>query len=128
MLHFIFGDLKANEIHYRDEKTASGYLEYENARVKWFLSIDANNLPENAIQGEKLTYRSITINDGSSTEELEFSGGFTDLHTMSYENILAGNGFGVEENRTAIETVENIRNQELVEAGDNAHPLLRKVL
>lgn len=128
MLHFIFGDLKKNEVHYRDKKTASGYLEYENARVKWFLSIDANNLPENAIQGEKLTYRSITINDGSSTEELEFSGGFTDLHTMSYENILAGTGFGVDENRTAIETVENIRKQEVIKAGEHAHPLLYKVL
>lgn len=128
MLHFIFGELKKNEVHYRDKKTASGYLEYENARVKWFLSIDANNLPENAIQGEKLTYRSITINDGSSTEELEFSGGFTDLHTMSYENILAGTGFGVDENRTAIETVENIRKQEVIKAGEHAHPLLYKVL
>ena len=128
MLHFIFGDLKKNEVHYRDKKTASGYLEYENARVKWFLSIDANNLPENAIQGEKLTYRSITINDGSSTEELEFSGGFTDLHTMSYENILAGTGFGVDENRTAIETVENIRKQEVIKADEHAHPLLYKVL
>ena len=128
MLHFIFGELKVNEIHYRDEKTASGYLEYENARVKWFLSIDANNLPENAVQGEKLTYRSITINDGNNSEELEFSGGFTDLHTQSYQNILAGNGFGVDENRTAIETVEDIRKQPISEAGDRAHPLLHKVV
>lgn len=128
MLHFIFGELKSNEVHYRDKRTASGYLEYEKARVKWFLSIDANNLPENAIQGEKLTYRSITINDGSNTEELEFSGGFTDLHTMSYENVLAGNGFGVDENRTAIETVENIRKQDVIKAGEHAHPLLYKVL
>ncbi|KAF7788292.1 UDP-N-acetyl-2-amino-2-deoxyglucuronate dehydrogenase [Pseudoalteromonas rubra] len=128
MLHFIFGELKSNEVHFRDEKTSSGYLEYERARVKWFLSIDANNLPENAIQGEKLTYRSITINDGDNTEELEFSGGFTDLHTQSYQNILAGNGFGIDENRIAIETVENIRTQNIVEAGDKAHPLLNKVL
>ncbi|CCQ10297.1 UDP-2-acetamido-2-deoxy-D-glucuronic acid dehydrogenase (NAD+ cofactor) [Pseudoalteromonas luteoviolacea B = ATCC 29581] len=128
MLHFIFGELKCNEVHFRDEKTASGYLEYERARVKWFLSIDANNLPENAVQGEKLTYRSITINDGSNTEELEFSGGFTDLHTQSYQNILAGNGFGIDENRIAIETVEDIRTQAVVEAGERAHPLLTKVL
>lgn len=128
MLHFIFGELKSNEVHFRDEKTASGYLEYERARVKWFLSIDSNNLPDNAVKGEKLTYRSITINDGDNTEELEFSGGFTDLHTQSYQNVLADNGFGIDENRIAIETVENIRVQDVVEAGEKAHPLLSKVL
>jgi UDP-N-acetyl-2-amino-2-deoxyglucuronate dehydrogenase len=128
MLHFIFGDLKSNEVHYRDEKTASGYLQYERARVKWFLSIDSNNLPDNAVKGEKLTYRSITINDGNNTEELEFSGGFTDLHTQSYQNVLAGNGFDIDENRVAIKTVENIRIQDIVEAGEKAHPLLSKVL
>ncbi|MFH4081870.1 oxidoreductase, partial [Acinetobacter baumannii] len=100
-----FGKIVKNEVHYRDEKTASGYLEYERARVRWFLSIDANNLPENAVQGEKLTYRSITIEN----EELEFSGGFTDLHTQSYQRVLEGKGYGVEENRAAIETVEVIR-------------------
>lgn len=128
MLHFIFGELKHNEVHFRDEKTSSGYLEYERARVKWFLSIDANNLPENAVKGEKLTYRSITISDGNNTEELEFSGGFTDLHTQSYQNILAGNGFGVDENRVAIETVEKIRLMPISEAKGKGHPLLSKVL
>ena len=107
----------------RDEKTASGYLEYERARVRWFLSIDAKNLPENAVQGEKLTYRSITIEN----EELEFSGGFTDLHTQSYQRILSGKGYGVEENRAAIETVEVIRVAPLVENPTNPHPLLAKV-
>lgn len=124
MLHFVFGKLKHNEVHYRDEKTASGYLEYEKARVRWFLSIDSSNLPQNAVKGEKLTYRSITIGD----EELEFSGGFTDLHTQSYENILAGDGYGVDENRVAIETVEQIRNASVCKASDKAHPLLSKVL
>lgn len=124
MLHFVFGDLKHNEVHFKDEKTASGYLEYERARVRWFLSIDANNLPENAVQGEKMTYRSITIGD----EELEFSGGFTDLHTQSYENVLKGTGYGVDENRVAIETVEHIRRSDVVDAGEKAHPLLFKVL
>ena len=128
MLHFIFGKLKHNEVHFRDEKTSSGYLQYERARVKWFLSIDANNLPENAVKGEKLTYRSITINDGNDTEELEFSGGFTDLHTESYKNILAGKGFGINENRVAIETVEKIRDMQIVDAGENGHPLLHKVI
>ncbi|MDG1164047.1 MAG: Gfo/Idh/MocA family oxidoreductase [Porticoccaceae bacterium] len=124
MLHFIFGNIHHNEVHFKDERTASGYIEYERARVKWFLSIDSNNLPDNAIQGEKLTYRSIMVGD----EELEFSGGFTDLHTQSYHNVLAGNGFGIEENRVAIETVESIRDTAIVEAGDKAHKLLSKVL
>jgi len=124
MLHFVFGKLEHNEVHFRDEKTASGYLEYKKARVKWFLSIDSNNLPDNAVQGEKLTFRSITIGN----DELEFSGGFTDLHTQSYQNILEGNGFGIEENRVAIETVEKIRNDPISRAGVHAHPLLSKVL
>lgn len=124
MLHFIFGDLKHNEVHYRDEQTAAGYLEYGQARVKWFLSIDANNLPENAVQGEKKTYRSILIGD----EELEFSGGFTDLHTQSYQNILSGEGYGLEDNRVAIQTVEIIRDKELTNNPDNFHPLMSKLI
>ena len=123
MLHFIFGDVLKNEVHYRDDKTAAGYLEYRRARVRWFLSIDASFLPENAIQGEKRTYRSITI----AGEELEFSEGFTDLHTRSYEHLLAGDGFGIEENRTAIETVETIRSAEIVSASASGHYLLSKV-
>ena len=124
MLHFIFGDIKKNEVHYRDQKTSSGYLEYDRARVRWFLSIDAHHLPENAIQGEKLTYRSIDIEG----EELEFSGGFTDLHTQSYHNIIAGSGYGVEENRAAIQTVSDMRNSTIVENPERPHPLLIKVL
>lgn len=123
MLHFIFGDIVKNEVHYRDEKTASGYLEYDRARVRWFLSIDANHLPDNAVQGEKLTYRSITIEG----EELEFSGGFTDLHTQSYQRILQNEGYGVEENRAAIATVEVIRKAPLTLAPATTHPLLGKV-
>lgn len=123
MLHFIFGKILKSEVHYRDEKTSCGYLEYERARVRWFLSIDANNLPSNAVQGEKLTYRSITIEG----EELEFSGGFTELHTRSYENILTGKGYGLEENRTAIETVEKLRLQAIEQNPANPHPLLAKV-
>ena len=124
MLHFIFGDIKTNAVHYRDEKTSSGYLEYERARVRWFLSIDAKHLPDNAVQGEKLTYRSIDIEG----EELEFSGGFTDLHTQSYQNILAGNGYGVEENRAAIQTVSDMRNAAITLNPEWPHPLLTKVL
>jgi len=124
MLHFIFGDIKKNEVHHRDQKTSSGYLEYDRARVRWFLSIDANHLPENAIQGEKLTYRSIDIEG----EELEFSDGFTDLHTQSYQNILAGTGYGVEENRAAIQTVSDMRRAVITANPERPHPLLVKVL
>ena len=124
MLHFIFGDIQHNEVHFKDQRTASGYLIYRQARVKWFLSIDANNLPDNAIQGEKLTFRSIKVD----AEELEFSGGFTDLHTQSYQRVLDGAGFGLEQNRVAIETVEAIRDNAVVAAGERAHPLLSKVL
>jgi UDP-N-acetyl-2-amino-2-deoxyglucuronate dehydrogenase len=124
MLHFIFGDIQHNEVHFKDQRTASGYLVYQRARVKWFLSIDANNLPDNAIQGEKLTYRSIRVD----AEEMEFSGGFTDLHTQSYQRVLDGAGFGLDQNRVAIETVEAIRDNAVVAAGERAHPLLGKVL
>ena len=124
MLHFIFGDIVKNEVHYRDEKTSAGYLEYDRARVRWFLSIDANHLPENAVHGEKSTFRSITIEG----EELEFSGGFTDLHTQSYLRVLEGKGYGVEDNRAAIETVAVIRNKPISVPGEYAHPYLSKVL
>jgi UDP-N-acetyl-2-amino-2-deoxyglucuronate dehydrogenase len=125
MLYFIFGKVINNETYYRDEKSSSGYLEYEKARVKWFLSIDENNLPDNAVEGEKRTYRSITVEN----DELEFSGGFTDLHTQSYQNIITDNGFGVEQNRAAIETVEAIRNSKLsIPTTEKQHPLLAKLL
>ena len=118
-----FRPIVKERVHYRDEKTCAGYLEYERARVRWFLSIDANHLPENAVRGEKLTYRSITIDD----EELEFSDGFTDLHTQSYERILAGDGYGIDDNRIAIETVEAIRVEDTSNSPTNPHPLLSKV-
>ena len=85
---------------------SAGFLELENARVRWFLSVDEKTLPENIKAAGQRTYRSITV-DG---KEIEFSGGFTDLHTLSYENILAGNGFGLKEARPSIETVYAIRN------------------
>lgn len=123
MLHFIFGELRKNEVHYRDDKTAAGYLEYERARVRWFLSIDAANLPENAVQGAQRTYRSIDVEG----EELEFSGGFTDLHTQSYQRILEGRGYGLEDNRAAIQTVETIRTAPITPRPELSHPLLARV-
>lgn len=119
MLHFIFGKLQANRVHLSEETRAAGYLEYEHARVRWFLSIDVNDIPEAVRKQGQRTYRSITV-DG---QEIEFSGGFTDLHTRSYEEIMAGRGFGLEENRVAIETVSHIRGAP-VEAGGDRHPLV----
>lgn len=123
MLHFVFGAVLKNNVHYRDAKTVVGYLEYERARVRWFLSIDAGHLPENAVKGEKMTYRSITI----AGTELEFSDGFTDLHTKSYECIFSGDGCGVDENRVSIETVETIRNAKILPPTSTPHHLLSKV-
>lgn len=120
MLHFIFGDLQENLVHVYEETKAAGYLEYERARVRWFLSVDVADVPEQARSAGQRTYRSITV-DG---EEIEFSGGFTDLHTRSYEEILAGRGFGLEENRVAIETVASIRGARPSTGGER-HPFAR---
>lgn len=124
MLHFIFGKLQKNVLHYASNDKAAGYLEYEKARVPWFLSIDAGDLPE-SVRGKQPTYRSITV-DG---QEIEFSGGFTDLHTVSYQEILAGGGYGIEDARHCIETVNTIRSAQTQapEAGE-PHPFLNKLV
>ena len=120
MLHFIFGKLQRNVVHYRGEAKAAGYLEYERARVRWFLSIDANDLPAE-VKGKKSTYRNIDI----SGQQLEFSEGFTDLHTTSYKEILAGRGYGLEDARHCIETVDVIRTASIVQGqGGEAHPFV----
>ncbi|GAA5137878.1 Gfo/Idh/MocA family protein [Alloalcanivorax gelatiniphagus] len=120
MLHFIFGELQDNVVHHSDATSAAGYLEYEKARVRWFLSVDYRYVPDSAKADGQRTYRSITV-DG---EEIEFSGGFTDLHTRSYEEILAGRGYGLEANRVAIETVAHIRNAEPLGLTGDYHPFL----
>ena len=120
MLHFVFGALKDSRVHLRGEAQAAGYLEYERARVRWFLSIDANDLPAE-VQGKKTTFRNIDI----SGEQLEFSEGFTDLHTVSYREILAGRGYGLADARHCVETVEAIRQMGLSPLGELAHPFLR---
>lgn len=120
MLHFIFGKLQRNVVHFANEYKAAGYLEYEKARVRWFLSIDAQDLPD-AVKGKKPTYRSITV-DG---EEIEFSEGFTDLHTTSYQEILVGRGYGIEDARHCVETVNTIRSSAIVTPQDQeGHPFL----
>lgn len=120
MLHFIFGKLQRNVVHFANDYKAAGYLEYEKARVRWFLSIDANDLPE-LVKGKKPTYRSITV-DG---EEMEFSEGFTDLHTTSYKEILAGRGYGIEDARHCIATVNAISSAPVEAPKDGeGHPFL----
>lgn len=120
MLHFLFGALQENRVHLATDTRAGGYLEYERARVRWFLSLDVDDVPAHARAAGQRTFRSITL-DGS---EIEFSGGFTDLHTRSYQEILAGRGFGVEENRAAIEAVAHIRNAPLSPRTGDVHPLV----
>lgn len=120
MLHWLFGRLQRNEVHLYTPYKASGYLEYENARVRWFLSIDANDLPQQCIQKNQRTFRSVNI----SGEEIEFSGGFTDLHTQSYQQILDGKGYGIDEARTAIQTVHDIRHIKTKVNPDSLHPFV----
>jgi UDP-N-acetyl-2-amino-2-deoxyglucuronate dehydrogenase len=122
MLSWIFGDVQENKVYLLEKEKASGFLQLEKARVRWFLSIDYEDVPEPAKTKGQRTYRSITV-DG---DEIEFSGGFTDLHTLSYQNILAGNGFGVECARRSIQTVYDIRNTEKRALNGDYHPFIKK--
>lgn len=122
MLHYVFGDLQENIVHLSTPHRAAGYLEYENARVRWFLSVDAADIPAPIRESGQRTWRSITL-DGT---EIEFSGGFTDLHQKSYEGILAGNGFGLEDNRCAISTVAAIRTAAVDSRRGERHPFLSR--
>lgn len=123
MLGWVFGDLKNSVVHLHKSDVASGYLEFERARVRWFLSINADYLPEQAVAAGKRTYRAILV-DG---EELEFSEGFTDLHTLSYQDILGGGGFGLGEARACIETVYQIRQASPVGLTGDYHPFCSNV-
>jgi UDP-N-acetyl-2-amino-2-deoxyglucuronate dehydrogenase len=96
---------------------------FKRANVRWFLSIDRTHLPQNAVQGEKLTYRSIMVEG----EEIEFSSGFNDLHTLSYEEILSGNGYRIAENLSAIKIVESIQKTDLLKSSKFKHPLVQKI-
>ncbi len=107
MLGWIFGDFKGVELQINQPDKAGGKLFFEQANVNWFLSVNENDLPEEAVKAGKRTFRKINIED----QELEFSEGFTDLHTESYRNILAGGGFGVEDARKSIEIVSRLRNK-----------------
>jgi len=121
MLTWIFGDVKQNIVQFLKADKAAGYLELERARVRWFLSIDYNDIPDEVKEKGQRTYRSITVNG----EEIEFSGGFTDLHTQSYQEILNGNGFPMEAARASIQTVYTIRNSVPVGLKGEYHPFCK---
>ena len=121
MLGWIFGDTTKNIVNISEPNKAAGYLELENARVRWFLSIDFNDLPAFVKDSGKRTHRSITV-DG---EEFEFSEGFTDLHTMTYSEIMAGRGFGLSEARQSVIIAHMIRNSKPVGLTGDYHPLLK---
>ncbi|MBW1834316.1 MAG: oxidoreductase, partial [Deltaproteobacteria bacterium] len=120
MLMWIFGDVARHEVHVADESKMSGFMELEKANVRWFLSSDRNDLPEAVRKDGKTTFRSITVDE----EEIEFSGGFTDLHTMVYQDILSGKGFGIEDVRPSINLVHEIKIDKKVNNKANYHPLL----
>jgi len=121
MLIWVFGKVKHNEIHVHTHDRAAGYLELERARVRWFLSINEETLPESIRQKGQRTYRSITM-EGN---EIEFSDGFTDLHTKSYEAILGGRGFEVMDAYPSIELAHQIRTQVPVGLKGNYHPMAK---
>jgi UDP-N-acetyl-2-amino-2-deoxyglucuronate dehydrogenase len=123
MLCWIFGDVEENRVHLLERDKAAGFLKLEKARVRWFLSIDQGDLPPGLKQNAQRTFRSITM-DG---REIEFSGGFTDLHTISYEKIFQGEGFGIDAGRSAIETVYTIRNSQPLGKQGDYHPFIKNI-
>ncbi len=123
MLSWIFGEVKENIVHLKTPFANAGYLKLKHANVRWFLSVIYDYIPDEIKQKGQRTYRSITVNK----EEIEFSGGFTDLHTRSYEEILKGNGFRLSEARNAIEIVSTIRNLEPIGLKGDYHPFCKRV-
>jgi len=124
MLTYIFGEVEENIVHLKTEFANAGFLKLKHANVRWFLSVKYDYIPDEIKAKAQRTYRSITV-DG---EEIEFSGGFTDLHTRSYEEILKGNGFGLDDAKKSIEIVSTIRNLEAVGLEGDYHPFCKKVV
>lgn len=118
LLSWLFGRVQKSTVHLRDEQRAGGVLELDRADVQWFLSTDTSDLPFAPQPGTKTTFRSITV-DG---EEMEFSEGFTDLHTRVYEEILAGRGFGIADARPSVELTSQIRQAAVQRPDADAHP------
>ncbi|MBF0289405.1 MAG: Gfo/Idh/MocA family oxidoreductase [SAR324 cluster bacterium] len=121
MLIWLFGDVEHSEVHYVDSQKIGGFLELERARVRWFLSIDYETLPETAKENNLRTFRSMII-DG---QEIEFSGGFTELHTKIYQETLQGRGFVIDDTRPAIQLVCDIRGVEPIGIQHHSHPFLK---
>ena len=124
MLCWIFGEVEENVVHVKTADTNAGYFKLKNATVRWFLSVNYNYIPQDIRDTGMRTYRSITV-DGN---EIEFSGGFTDLHTKSYEHILNGGGFGLDEAYGSIGTVSTIRKLPAIGLKGDYHPFCKKVL
>ena len=122
LLLWLFGSLQGIRVYHADDNRMSGFIELERARVRWFLSVDKDDLPLQAKTAGKTTFRSITV-DG---KEIEFSEGFTDLHTRVYEEILAGRGFGIVDARPSIELTHAIRTAALSPKDDCIHPFLNR--
>jgi len=122
LILWLFGEPRESKVYISEKERISGFLELEHANVSWFLSLKEEDLPSPPQTEQPKTYRSITI-DG---EEIEFSGGFTDLHTLVYERTLAGNGFGIKDARPAVEITHKIRYQEVTQLDDKAHFLISK--
>jgi UDP-N-acetyl-2-amino-2-deoxyglucuronate dehydrogenase len=123
LLIWLFGPAQDTKVYHSDSECMSGFIQLERARVRWFLSVNHEDLPLVAKQANKTTFRSITV-DG---QEIEFSEGFTDLHTRVYENTLAGNGFGIEDARPSIELTHHIRQTEISPIDALAHPFLTEI-
>lgn len=121
MLSWIFGPIQENIVHVYEHDRAAGFLRFEKARVRYFMSINADTLPKEALEAGKRTYRKIEM-EGT---EIEFSEGFTELHTESYKNILSGNGFGLEDARQCIQIVHDIRNSSPIGLFGDYHPLCK---
>ena len=123
MLMWVFGGVQYSEVHLSEPRKMAGFMELERARVRWFLSVDRNDLPAVATEQGKPTYRSIIMGE----EEIEFSGGFTDLHTLVYQDILSGGGYGLDAARPSIELVYALRQATPVTAGaERGHPFLKR--
>lgn len=122
MLTWIFGEAKENLVHLSETNKAAGYLELKNARVRWFLSVDYNDVPIDIKAKGQRTFRSILIEG----KEIEFSEGFTDLHNSTYTNIIEGKGFGLDEARQSIQIVYKIRNSQVLGLKGNYHPFCKK--
>jgi len=124
MLQWIFGPVQSSSVHLYEPNRAGGFLELENARVRWFLSLDKDDLPRVARETNRSTYRSVTVNG----EEVEFSEGFGNLHTLSYQEIVRGSGFGLEDVRPSIEMVFEIRNAKEIGLKGDYHPSLKAIV